>query len=163
MDPVLKEKLCIRRLDKVYCKLKPSIIDGVGIFAIRDIPKGTNPFKGSYMCTEAILCDPKKIGPESIKKMLHDRYPRSKDPLNSAKKDENKQIVPMYPNQLSWIDFLNYSKDPNIELFESGEWITTRDINVGEEVLEDPSKLFKDDGTYKTINVSPNQYLNLKH
>lgn len=170
MDPVLKEKLCLRRLDKVYCRLAPSTVDGVGIFAIRDIPKGTNPFKGSYMCTDAILCDPEKIGPDSIKKMLHNRYPRSKDPLSNevashakGAATKNKQIVPMYPNQLSWIDFLNYSKNPNIELLESGEWVTTRDILTGEEVLEDPSKLFKDDGTYKTINVSPNQYLNLKH
>ncbi len=163
MDQILKEKLCLRRLDKVYCKLAPSTIDGVGIFAIRDIPKGTNPFKGSYICTEAILCDPEKIEPDSVKKMLHNRYPRSKDPLNDHAKGANKQIIPMYPNQLSWIDFLNYSKNPNIELLESGEWTTTRDIFVGEEVLEDPSKLFKNDGTYKTINVSPNQYLNLKH
>lgn len=160
MDNTLKEKLCLRRLDKVYCRLAPSKIDGVGVFAIRDIPKGTNPFKGSYVCTDAITYDSDKLKqPDSIKKMLNDRYPRNKDPSNPGK---NKQIIPMFPNQLSWIDFLNYSKNPNIELLDSGEWLTTKDIKEGEELLEDPSKLFKDNGDYKVVNVRPEQYLQLK-
>lgn len=162
MDPIMKEKLCLRRLDKVYCRLAPSKIDGVGIFAIKNIPKGTNPFKGSYMCTDAITCDPSKIESETIRKMLHDRFPRYKNPLESSD-SKNKQIIPMFPNQLSWIDFLNYSDTPNIELLDTGEWITIRDIKEGEELLEDPSKLFKENGDYKIVNISPNQYLQLKN
>src|SRR3972149_9683034 len=36
----------IKKLENTYCRLKRSKIDGVGIFAIRDIPKNKNPFQG---------------------------------------------------------------------------------------------------------------------
>src|ERR1700722_14347341 len=31
--------------ENVYCRLQPSKVHGIGIFAIRDIPKGKNLFK----------------------------------------------------------------------------------------------------------------------
>jgi hypothetical protein len=34
-----------RVLRDCYCRLQPSKISGIGVFAIRDIPKGRNPFK----------------------------------------------------------------------------------------------------------------------
>jgi hypothetical protein len=42
----MNKKQIIAHLEKeVYCCVKPSLISGVGVFAIKDIPKGTNPFK----------------------------------------------------------------------------------------------------------------------
>lgn len=46
---------------KVFIKLKPSRIQGVGVFAIKDIPKNTNPFEvwsgdtGIYSISESEL------------------------------------------------------------------------------------------------------------
>jgi len=41
----LKKKLIKNLENDIYCRIKPSKKHGVGVFAIRDIPKGINPFK----------------------------------------------------------------------------------------------------------------------
>ena len=68
----LKEKLILKRLEKVYCRLAPSPIHGIGVFAIKDIPKGTNPFGGSFMAQEAIIVNKSKINDPEILSLLHD-------------------------------------------------------------------------------------------
>lgn len=35
--------------ENIYCRLQPSSLHGIGIFAIRDIPKGADPFPGCRM------------------------------------------------------------------------------------------------------------------
>lgn len=152
----LKEKLVLKRLSKVYCRLAPSPIHGVGIFAIRPIPKGTNPFADSFMAQEAVIlnkCKVEDLGPE-ILKLLHDQHPTS---------DPNSQIVSNFPNQLIWTNYLNYSDTPNIELMEDGEWKTLRDINKDEELLEDPKRLLHSDGSQKIFKVRLSQYPSLNY
>jgi hypothetical protein len=42
----MKRAALLRRvLADCYCRLQPSRIHGIGVFAIRDIPNGRNPFK----------------------------------------------------------------------------------------------------------------------
>jgi len=147
----LKEKIIINRLNRVYCRLKPSPIHGIGIFAIRPIPKGTNPFKDSYMAQEAILISRKKI-PSEFEQLLEDYHPSSKN------QSETQRIVSNYPNQLIWTNYINYSDEPNIELMSNGEWMTLRDIQVDEELVEDPKRLFNADGTHKVFTIRPGQY-----
>lgn len=147
----LKEKLILKRLEQVYCRLAPSKIHGIGIFAIKNIPKGVNPFNNSFMAQEAIIVDKNKIkdlGPE-ILSLLNDQHPTS---------DINKQIVSNFPNQLIWTNYINYSKTPNIELMENGEWIALQDIKIGEELLEDPQRLLNEDGTQKVFKIGLKQY-----
>lgn len=147
----IKEKLILRRLEKVYCRLAPSPIHGVGVFAIRDIPKGTNPFNNSFMAQEAIVVNKNKmkdLDPE-ILSLLHDFHPTS---------DPNQQIVSNFPNQPIWSNYINYTDNPNIELMTDGEWVTLRDIKKGEELLEDPKRLLNPDGSQKVFKIKPNQY-----
>ena len=40
-----RTELLRRILADCYCQLRPSPIHGIGVFAIRDVPKGRNPFK----------------------------------------------------------------------------------------------------------------------
>jgi len=41
-----KYKQLVRNLkNNVYCRIKPDSFGGVGVFAIKDIPEGVNPFK----------------------------------------------------------------------------------------------------------------------
>jgi len=40
-----RTELLRRVLADCYCQLQPSPIHGIGVFAIRDVPKGRNPFK----------------------------------------------------------------------------------------------------------------------
>ena len=143
----MKEKMILKRLDRVYCKLKPSPVHGIGIFSIKTIPSGINPFKDSYMAQEAIVLPKKKIK-EEYKTLLNDYHP-SRD---------NNQVVSNWPNQIIWTNYLNYSEEPNIELMTNGEWLTLRIIEKGEELLEDPSRLFDSENNHKTFSVTPGQY-----
>jgi SET domain-containing protein len=145
----LKEKLILKKLEKVYCKLAPSPIHGVGIFAIREIPKGTNPFADSFMAQESMLIPKNKIKSQELLSMLNDYHPTS---------DPKQQIVSNYPNQLIWTNYINYSDDPNIELLPNGEWSTLTDIKIGDELLEDPKRLLNKDGSQKIFTVSHRQY-----
>jgi len=42
-----KKEVILKKLENTYCRLQPSMISGVGVFAIRDIPQGINPFQGA--------------------------------------------------------------------------------------------------------------------
>jgi hypothetical protein len=152
----LKEKLILRRLDEVYCRLAPSKIHGVGVFAIKQIPLGINPFKGSYMAQEAIVVNKCKIKDEGkeILKMLHDYHPTSDDKL---------QIISNFPNSLIWSNFINYGSNPNIELMTDGEWKTLRIVEKGEELIEDPKRLLNPDGSQKIFKVTSKQYPSLSY
>jgi SET domain-containing protein len=146
----LKEKLIFKRLEKVYCKLASSKIHGVGVFAIKDIPKGTNPFNNSYMAQESIVVNKNKIkdlDPE-ILHLLNDYHPGTTD----------KQIISSFPNQPIWTNYINYSENPNIQLMETGEWMTICDIKKGSELLENPKNLLNENGTLKSFIIKPKQY-----
>jgi len=41
---VKRAKFLRRILADCYCRLAPSAIHGIGVFAVRDIPRGKNPF-----------------------------------------------------------------------------------------------------------------------
>ena len=153
----LKKKLILGRLDKVYCRLKPSSIDGVGVFAIRTIPTGVNPFSGSFMAQGAIVVNKNNeaINDPEILKLLHDFHPTA---------DESKQIVSDWMNQPIWTNYINYNyESPNIQLFEDGEWRTLRQIEVGEELVEDPRSLNNPDGSQKVYQLKHGQYPNLSY
>ena len=152
------EKLILKRLDKVYIRIGVSKVHGVGLIAIKEIPKGVNPFSDTYIGQDAQLIEKTKIKNENIKKMLEDYYPTN---------GNDKFIIPMYPNQPVWTNYLNYTSDDskvNIFLDSSGSWRTTRIIYVGEELLENPMHHFNADGSFKVRMVSKdkNDYLNLR-
>jgi hypothetical protein len=96
---------------------------------------------------------------EEISKLLEDYFPTNGN--------EN-FIVPMFPNQIIWTNYLNYSTDPekiNIFLDYNGVWKTTRLVLQGEELLEDPSHHFDESGQFKKrfIDRNKNDYLNLRN
>jgi uncharacterized protein len=148
-----RTKLILNKLDQVYCRLAPSPIHGVGIFAIRTIPLGTNPFNNSFMAQGAIVVKKDKIENPTIRKLLDDYHPTA---------NETEQIVSDFPNQLIWTNYINYSDTPNIELMLNGEWETLREIQIGEELLEDPNRLHNPDGTQKVFQIKPGQYPTLQ-
>jgi hypothetical protein len=103
------------------------------------------------MAQEAIVINKNKIkdlGPE-ILDLLHDYHPSP---------DGKMQVVSNFPNQPIWSNYINYSDTPNIELMQNGEWTVLRNIEKGEELLEDPKRLFNPDGSQKVFNVSVKQY-----
>ena len=55
------QKKLIEHLNKeVYCKLGVSPVHGIGVFAVRDIPKGIHPLK-SYLNIKEVDIDKKLI------------------------------------------------------------------------------------------------------
>jgi SET domain-containing protein len=122
------KKEILKNLKNTYCRLRPSKIEGVGIFAIREISKGVNPFYGSPKRKWQKLKpqDYKNLDKE-IKKMIGDFFAMDKDGAFS---------IPEYG--LNGIDisfFLNTSENPNIKTIDDGtNFIATRKIKKGEEL-----------------------------
>lgn len=129
-------------IDNVFCRIKASPIHGVGVFAIREIPKGIDPmrelrkFEFEAIDTRDILQDP--AIPESLKKLVLDMCPE-----NEGKFD----IPPFSLNEIGVSYYLNHSSTPNMDCDEeTGNFITLRDIQEGEEI-------FVDYGTYGALNL----------
>jgi SET domain-containing protein len=125
-----KEALLKELSGSTYVMIKPSPLHGIGVFAIRDIPKGTkNIF--SQGVGEWI-----KVSKQEV-----DALPQhSKDLIeNHCLFDEDHFFVPDYGFKLvDLVIYLNHSESPNvISLNEGEQFEALRDIATGEELLVD--------------------------
>jgi hypothetical protein len=113
----------------VYTRLQTSA-HGVGVFAIRDIPEGTNVFAGDDNAMREIdKNDFADVQPE-IKKLYED-FCVWKDGKVKGPSNFNNLTVGWY---------LNYSDTPNVRCDEHFDFITTREITKGEELTADYTK-----------------------
>ncbi len=116
--------------EEVYTRLKPSDIHGVGVFAIRPIPKGTHLFYGDE--TEMVWIDYERI------RSLRGENRKLYDDFSIIKRD--KYGCPRNFNQLTMGWYLNESKTtPNVECRACYEFYALRDIREGEELTVDYS------------------------
>jgi len=125
-----KEALLKELANATYVMIKPSPLHGIGVFAIRDIPKGTkNIFSKG-------VGDWIKVSKEEV-----DALPQhSKDLIeNHCLFDEDHYFIPDYGFKLvDLVIYLNHSETPNvISLNEGEEFEAIRDIANGEELLVD--------------------------
>ena len=125
-----KEALLKELSGSTYVMIKPSPLHGIGVFAIRDIPKGTkNIF--SQEVGEWI-----KVSKQEV-----DALPQhSKDLIeNHCLFDEDHYFIPDYGFKLvDLVIYLNHSESPNvISLNEGEQFEALRDIATGEELLVD--------------------------
>ena len=123
----MNKELILRQMRyHVYCRLAPSKIHGVGVFAVRDIPKGENPFIGCFSAnyvgiTEEELCRMNK----GVQKIVRD--------FQVAEK--GKWYIPSCGIQkLDMSFYLNHSEKANVISDYEGNFTTTRKIKRGEEV-----------------------------
>ena len=75
----MEKKLLNNLQNDIYCRIKPSKKHGVGLFAIRDIPENTNPFKvssGECLKHRVLNVHESKINKldKGVKKMVNDFY-----------------------------------------------------------------------------------------
>jgi SET domain-containing protein len=125
-----KEALLNELANTTYVMIKPSPLHGIGVFAIRDIPKGTSNIfsKG--------VGDWIKVSKEEV-----DALPQhSKDLIeNHCLFDEDFYFIPDYGFKLvDLVIYLNHSETPNvISLNDGEEFEAIRDIANGEELLVD--------------------------
>ena len=132
----MKKSLLKNLKNDVYCRIKPSKKHGVGVFAIKDIPINTNPFK--MTCKECIKQrvlnvskdDVNKLDPE-VKKMVKVFYHEQDEVFGIP-------YCGLNGNNISF--YLNTSKKPNVG-FKSiincsmVVFNTNRKIKKGEELL----------------------------
>lgn len=117
--------------DDVYVRLSASEISGVGVFALRQIPRGIDPFQEeklglSFLKIRASkIMDDERI-PTSIKKYVHDMCSCRDGLLNIPAFGFN-GIMPLY--------YLNHSLRPNMEVEpRTGYFRSLRRIREGEEL-----------------------------
>ena len=121
-----KEKV-LKILKNTYCRLKPSKTEGVGVFAIRDIPENTNPFYGSKQKWHKFNISELKDLDKEILGLINDFF--------VIEEDETVLIPEFGLNGMDISFFLNHSKNPNIKTNEGFNFITLREIKKGEELL----------------------------
>ena len=132
IDAIPQQQLvawALENLRNTYIKVAPSKIEGVGIIAIRDIPKDTK-----------------------IMRFLHEDFPTVDIEKNRLKKEipseVYKQLIKLWPvaettvavpvnfiYQLNYVNFLNHSEKLSNVRFENGDYIAKRDIKKGEEIF----------------------------
>lgn len=133
-----KEALLKELANATYVMIKPSPLHGIGVFAIRDIPKGTkNIFSKG-------VGDWIKVSKEEV-----DALPQhSKDLIeNHCLFDEDFYFIPDYGFKLvDLVIYLNHSETPNvISLNDGEEFEAIRDIANGEELLVDYGTIVESD------------------
>jgi len=113
----------------VFTRLKPSPIHGVGVFAIRHIPKGTLLFDPDE---EITWVDEKQIAdlPCELRRLYED----------FCIIINGKYGCPRNFNDLTMAWYLNDSVAPNVAVDEDYNMRATRDIEKGEELTIDSSR-----------------------
>jgi len=112
---------------KVYARLQASPIHGVGLFAIRDIPKGTYIFPDDNEELVWIHRDElSRLSPEQRK--LYDDFCIVKGDFYGCPRSFN-ELTP------AW--YLNESASPNVGCDSEYRFFAIRDIKKGEELTVD--------------------------
>tara|TARA_Y100000310_G_C20575224_1_gene760065 strand:- start:27 stop:563 length:537 start_codon:yes stop_codon:yes gene_type:complete len=143
-----KEKLIENLREEVLCRIGPSEIHGVGVFAIKDIPKGAELFKTSnkLMSSDHDIID---LSEEELTDLDDEVVTIIKS--NFVKSHLGSYSLPKGgPNELFWGYFINHSSVPNLSFKIDEEdkqgfvkFVANREIKRGEELTEDYSYLSK--------------------
>ena len=128
----MNKKQFLASLRDVYCRLGVTE-HGVGVVAIRPIPKGTDPFKNCDPFADVLRISEAEFesyeAPEEAKRLVRD----------FCALQDGVYYVPSYG--IDAIDksyFLNHSDTPNMATPDRGEtFVAARDIEPGEELTAD--------------------------
>jgi SET domain-containing protein len=121
----------------IFCRIQRSAIHGVGVFAVKEIPKGTEPLitfneVDAIPVPESEIMDNPKIS-DAVKEMVRAFY---------VIRDGNIYCDDRSFNEINISYFLNHAASPNLDTIERNEethFIANRDIHVGEELTSDQS------------------------
>lgn len=124
----MSKKSTFSLLKNTYTRLRPSPIGGVGVFAVRDIPAGINPFPGSESTEwHRFTINELKDLDLAVMKMVEDFFV-----LN----DDEVYIPDSALNGINISFFVNNSDSPNLKTTDDGyTFKTARHIKAGEELV----------------------------
>jgi SET domain-containing protein len=120
------------RFNRFWASPKPSEIHGIGVFAIRDIPKGKNPFQ--------TLPKYDAVGYARITEDELDALPPKLSELIRALfvPTGGKMYVPNHGMNVIRLNcYLNHSTNPNMRTKDGYDFIALRKIVGGEELTVD--------------------------
>lgn len=129
---ITKEKLLHELTNNTFVMLRPSPVGGVGVFAIREIPKGCRSMFSNPDADEKWI---------KISRQEMETLPTFAQDIvvNYCLFDEDAYFVPekgFKKMDLSY--YINHSDSPNIISINEGEYFeTTRDIKINEELFLD--------------------------
>jgi SET domain-containing protein len=138
-----KKALLKHLQEDIYCHLGVSKIAGVGVFALRQIPKGINPLR-SWLPTKelSITIDELNKLPTPVRKHV-----QMFCLVNNKKKKVDVPVFGMNATNMSV--YLNHSKKPSLKFTKVGELVSLRKINAGEELTIDYDKSFGEKHVFK--------------
>ncbi len=122
----------LSELSSTYVMLKPSALEGIGVFAIQSIKKGCREMFSKPDKQDNWITLSKK---EVLELPAHTKFIVE----NYCLYDQDNYFVPDYGFKKMDVSlFLNHSDAPNIISINDGEYFeATRDIEAGEELLID--------------------------
>jgi SET domain-containing protein len=130
----LKDKLMRHLTEEVYCRLGVSKTHGVGVFAIRPIPKGVAPLKTRVrkrevrMSREELEALPKGVITQLKRFCYHEK---------------GTYYVPSSGfNTMDLAVYLNHSKKPNLRFTKRGVLEALKNVRKGEELTIDYDESF---------------------
>jgi SET domain-containing protein len=124
-----KKKILQHLNTEVFCRLGVSPIHGIGVFALRDIPKGINPLK-SYVRIKEI----------DIPKSDLQKLPRGvREQMDTfCYYDKKSFTIPSIGlNSFDMAIYLNHSKQPNLRFKKNGTLESIKAVAKGEEMFID--------------------------
>lgn len=123
-----KEQLLNQLHADTYVMLKPSPVHGIGVFAIRDIPKGCRTIfsQGVGEWIKLSFAEVEQL-PEHSRNLIE----------TYCLYDDENYFVPDYGFKLmDLVLYLNHSAEPNVASVNEGEYFEAlKDIKIDEELL----------------------------
>jgi len=129
---VTRRQLLRRVLADCYCRLQPSQIHGVGVFAVRDIPRSRNPFG-----TLARYARPGYVRVTDDE--LDALPPKLADTIRTLflPTDGTMYLPTCGTNIIYLMAYLNHSAKPSLKTADGFDFVTLRRIREGEELTVD--------------------------
>ena len=128
-----KEELLQELQSDTYVMIRPSPVEGIGVFAIREIPKGCRT-----MFSKANKAHDEWI---SVPKTEVEQLPAHSRALieNYCLYDDDNYFIADYGfKKMDLVNFLNHADTPNVISINDGEFFeAVRDIKQGEELVID--------------------------
>ena len=85
----MKNKILNILKDNTYCRLQPSPIHGIGVFAIKDIPDGVNPFSDSLFTDDILIKHEElEVLDREVKDLVYTLYMSDENGVYFQGKDE---------------------------------------------------------------------------
>lgn len=144
-----KKKELLKHLTRdVYCRLGVSTVHGVGVFAVRAIPKGVNPLK-TLSSVKEVKLKRSDLGdlPKGVRKQLK---------MFCYYEGDTIYVPESGLNLVNMAVYVNHSKTPNLYFKKDGDLRALVDIEEGAELLIDYDLSFGETHKFKSA-VQPAQ------